>query len=266
MKRAAVIGDPIAQSRSPPLHRRWLEVVGLRNNPDTDYFSLRVPQSHAIALISALTHTDFLGVNVTAPLKSIAAMLAHEASDDVRALGVANLLLFRDGLIHAENTDIQALRLLLPASQITGQRALIWGAGDTARVAVAHLQACGAAQITIANRTPQRAVDLAGRYGALPCPLFDVPRAALDTDVIVNTLNPWPVDLPVPLLHPGQLVIDYGYVTGGTVFTRHAHAYGAQVIDGFDLLVEQARPSFAALFDHPAPDDSGAADWLRGLA
>lgn len=254
---AAVLGDPIAHSLSPRLHQHWLRSLDL----DGQYIPLQVPAEHAEQIIRALAQTDLLGVNVTAPLKATAARVADHGTDRAKRLGVANLLRFEGGRIAADNTDILAFDDLVPPARTSDKTILILGAGDTASMVVAALADRDHADVIIANRTPQRALDLATRIRCEVMPLHDLAPLFERADVIINTLSPWPADVTLPPLRTSQLVVDYSYT--GAKLSAMARARSVSLVDGYDLLVAQARPSFEVLFGHTAPWDDAAA-WLRG--
>jgi shikimate dehydrogenase len=254
---AAVLGDPIAQSLSPRLHQHWLRMLGLEGH----YVPLRVSSDLGAEVMRALAHTDLLGANVTAPLKAIAARAADHATDRVQRLGVANLLRFEGGQIAADNTDILAFDGLVPISETMGKTILILGAGDTARMVVGALADRGHTDLILANRTPQRALDLAALIPADVMPLYDLAPLFERAAVIINTLSPWPADVALPAVRSDQMVVDYSYT--GAALTTMACARSVPIVDGYDLLVAQARPSFEVLFGYTAPWDDAAA-LLRG--
>src|SRR5207244_7455182 len=109
--------------------------------------------------------SGFLGANVTIPHKQAALSLADHASATARAIGAANTLIFADdGGVAAENTDAPGLISALGTSP-RGMRALILGAGGSARAAAWALLEAGAADVSIWNRTPERAEALARELG-----------------------------------------------------------------------------------------------------
>ena len=136
---------------------------------DWRYQALPAPEEVFTETVRALGPAGFVGANVTIPHKQAALALADRASEAARAIGAANTLTFAaDGTIAAENTDapglIAALQGLdgLPA----GPSVLVLGAGGSARAAVWGLLGAGAREVSVWNRTPERAVELAADLGA----------------------------------------------------------------------------------------------------
>lgn len=155
--RAAVIGDPIAHSRSPEIHLCAYRELGLR---DSEYDRVRLP---AGALPEALASGRFAGLNglsVTMPHKQDAAAAAHAPSDRVRLLGAANTLVFTEHGIEAENTDVdgivRSLREAGDGRSLAGP-GLVLGGGGTAAAALMAFAELGAREAVAALRTPEKA-------------------------------------------------------------------------------------------------------------
>src|SRR5277367_2580344 len=158
MARLGVFGWPVAHSRSPAMHAAAFAALGLTG---WRYQRLPVPPALFTETARALGSAGFLGANVTIPHKEAALALADEASDAARAIGAANMLTFGDGgSILAENTDAPGLIAALGTSP-AGARALVLGAGGSARAAVWALLSAGASDVAVLNRTAARAQALA---------------------------------------------------------------------------------------------------------
>src|SRR4051794_30532385 len=161
MRRLGVLGWPVAHSRSPAMQNAALEALGLR---DWTYQRLPVPPELFEETVKGLPGSGFAGANVTIPHKEAALALATEATPEAQAIGAANTLTFDgDGAIRADNTDGPAILDVVAA----GGRALVLGAGGSARAALWALKQAGA-EVTIWNRTAERAVALAEELGAWP--------------------------------------------------------------------------------------------------
>ncbi|MEM8885762.1 MAG: type I 3-dehydroquinate dehydratase [Planctomycetota bacterium] len=174
-----VAGDPIEHSESPRIHNPALRRDGL------DALYLRFPLSDLRPFWPRFVECGGLGLSITAPLKVQAAALARDPDADVRACGAANTLL-ADG--RAANTDYRAFLELIPGAR---GRALVMGAGGSARAAVVALRELGYT-VSVWSRRPEQAAALGTAV--------DTPRSA---DVIVNT---------TPRTHPeGRFVIDLRY-------------------------------------------------------
>jgi shikimate dehydrogenase len=247
-----VCGWPVAHSRSPAMHNAALAAAGLE---DWRYLRLPLPPELFAETVRALPAAGFRGVNVTIPHKEAALALADTASEAGREIGAANTLTFeRDGAIGADNTDAPGLLDVLPDP--AGKTALVLGAGGAARAAVWALVRAGAADVAVWNRTPERAVALAGALGA---------RAVVhptSAEIVVNCtsvglLDPEETFKALPLqadsLGAGSCVVDMVYRDGGTRFLEAARTRGADVIDGLEILIAQGAASFERWTGKAAP-------------
>ncbi|HWF32907.1 MAG TPA: shikimate dehydrogenase [Solirubrobacteraceae bacterium] len=253
MKRLGVLGWPVAHSRSPAIHNAALAELGLR---DWHYQRLPVPPELFAETTSALGASGFIGANVTIPHKQAALALADSASAAARAIGAANTLSFAaDGSIVAENTDAPGLIAALGRSP-RGSSALVLGAGGSARAAVWALREAGASDVSIWNRTAQRAralaQELGGRAVARPQP----------AELLVNCtsvgLEPDPQELDALALDAAALggygtVVDLVYRGGRTALLEAAAAHGAAIVDGLEILVAQGALSLELWTGREAP-------------
>ncbi len=252
---AEVIGDPIAHSRSPAIHKFWLETLGL----DFDYRATRVVRAELPAYVeNRRADPNWRGCNVTMPLKLDAIMQADEASDRAVAAGAANLLLRKDATLLAGNTDVGAILQLLgprlqdkPDSSVT-----LLGNGGAARAVLVAMRMIGHGQIRIQARDLSAAFKLAVEFGLEEEPRrFDTP---IDSDGLINAtplgmagFPPVAFDLA---LMPGQgWVLDMVTEPVETALIHAARQRGLAALDGLTLLVEQAAASFMLLFGHEAP-------------
>src|SRR5918996_1805615 len=156
MKRLAVLGQPIAHSRSPAMQNAALEALGLAE--EWSYEAIEMPPADFAQLTRALPAEGFVGANATIPHKEAALALADSASAAATEIGAANTLSFDGGEIRAENTDAPGLLAAL-GKKPAGKRALVLGAGGSARAAAWALAREGA-EVEIWNRTPERADEL----------------------------------------------------------------------------------------------------------
>jgi len=253
VKRLGVLGWPVAHSRSPAIHNAALQSLGMG---DWRYQRLPVPPSLFAPTTRALAQSGFVGANVTIPHKQAALELADSASAVAEAIGAANTLtLAADGTIAAENTDAPGLIDAIGES-LTGKRALVLGAGGSARAVVWALREAGADEVSIYNRTPERAEQLAGDLGARAVAL---PQAA---DLLVNctAVGQAPADDELAQLGLTQeaigeypLVVDLVYRAGATELLSAARRHGARTRDGLEVLVAQGALSFSLWTGRPAP-------------
>lgn len=247
MHRLGVLGWPVAHSRSPAMHNAALAALGM---DDWHYQRLPVPPELFSETTRALAGSGFVGANVTIPHKHAALALADQASPSAREIGAANTLTFgADGAISAENTDAPGVIAALGESP-RNMRALVLGAGGSARAVVWALREAGAGEVSVYNRTHERAQalasDLAVRAIRTPEPADllvnctsvglrapSVQRSATDGDEL-NQLG-----LTFDQLGKYSHVIDLVYRSGTTQLLQAASAHGARTVDGLQVLVEQ---------------------------
>ncbi len=225
------------------------------------YQRLPVPPALFAETVVALSAVGLRGANVTIPHKQAALTLADEADPAARAIGAANTLTFDGGVLRAENTDAPGLLNALGVS-VHGLRVTVLGAGGSARAAVWALLDAGAAEVTIWNRTHERALATARDLGALAA------RKPPPGDVLVNctavglggrsseadTLKQ--LALSVDVLADCEYVVDLVYGDGRTALATAAGRVGARVVDGLDVLVHQGALSFAVWTGRPPPLDA----------
>jgi shikimate dehydrogenase len=255
LTRLGVLGWPVAHSRSPAMHNAALQELGLA--PGWRYQLLPVPPELLAETVRALPAAGFRGANVTIPHKEAALALADSASARARAIGAANTLVFEpDGAIAADNTDAPGLIAALPEPP-AGRTALVLGAGGSARAAAWALRDAGAADVTVWNRTPQRARALAAHVGVRAV------ERAHPADLLVNCTavglggsgSAALKDLPVraDALCEYTCVVDLVYRDGGTPLLAAAARQGCAVVDGLEVLVRQGALSLEAFAGRPAP-------------
>src|SRR5215211_1451064 len=267
MPKLAVLGQPVSHSRSPAMQNAALAELGLAGG--WDYEAVEVSPEEFETLVRAMARGDYAGANVTVPHKPAALAVADDASDAAREIGAANTLTFVEGRIAAENTDATGIVDSLPGSP-EGRRALVLGAGGSARAAVWALGRAGAA-VWVWNRTQAKAEALAAELGATALsPPGSEPLPAADYDLIVNAttvgmetaeggaatpesgLGADPDRRPPDLkrlrldadgLNGEQIVVDLVYGTDETQLVAAARARGATVVDGLEVLVHQGAAS-----------------------
>jgi shikimate dehydrogenase len=251
MRRLGVLGWPVAHSRSPAMHNAALAALGLS---DWSYQRLPVPPELFDETVAGLPASGFAGANVTIPHKEAALALATDASAEATAIGAANTLTFGDdGAVHADNTDGPAIRDVVPE----GGRALVLGAGGSARAAIWALKEAGA-EVTVWNRTSERAIVLAEELGAWPW-TADQPTGTLVNCTAVGLSegdDPY-ANLPITpeLLKRAELVVDLAYGDHETALVRAARALGTPTVDGAEILVRQGARSFERWTGREAPLD-----------
>ena len=258
---AGVIGRPVRHSLSPIIHNAWLTAAGV----DGVYVAFSPAPGRLAALVDGLRGGAMRGLNVTTPYKEEAIGLADQVSDRAARAGAANLLVFTDdGRVLADNTDgwglLAAFAAQAPGFQTGDGPAVILGAGGAARGAAAAFLAAGAPEVRLINRTRDRAEALAE---ALTGPIrvfgWDQASQALEeAGALVNATTLGleggdPLDLRLDGLPPRAVVMDMVYRPLHTPLLIRARAAGHRIVDGLEMLIRQAEPSFEAFFGRPPP-------------
>jgi len=258
MKRAGIIGWPVAHSLSPVLHGYWLKELGIVG----EMVRLPATPENFAAEIARVRAEGFAGVNVTVPHKEAAFALADSNDDAAQLVGASNLLVFGEDGVHGHNTDFYGLMKSLRENigPLTGKTAILLGAGGAARGAVLAMNILGAETVHILNRDPGRAQALATMLAAqmpetefLAGALSDWNDVAFDAALVVNSTsagmgsNP-PLGLDLALLLPDTAVCDIVYNPLETQLLKDAKTRGLLTIDGLGMLMHQAVPSFEAFF------------------
>jgi shikimate dehydrogenase len=245
---AGVLGFPVGHSRSPAMMNAAFAELGL----DWHYVKLPVPPERFAETVRALPGSGFAGANVTVPHKLAAHDLAHERTPAAAAIGAANTLTFTDGIVEADNTDAAGF-LDAIGDPPAGLRALVLGAGGAARAVVWALREGGAAEVTVWNRTPDRAEALARDLGARQI------RRPEPSDLLVNAtpvgLGPSDslAELGLDILDPPPLVVDLVYGDEPTPVERWASRAGGRVVGGLEVLVRQGARSVERWTARSAP-------------
>jgi shikimate dehydrogenase len=253
---AGVMGWPVAHSRSPRLHGHWIAEHGLQGA----YVLLPVPPERLGEAVRGLRALGFAGCNVTIPHKL--AVMAHldEVEPTARLVGAVNTIVVTgDGRLVGRNTDgegwLQGLRDAQPHWRADAGPAVVIGSGGAARAVTAALAAAGAPAIRIVNRTREKAQVLAGQLGAAATAHGWSERGTLlaDAALLVNTTSQGmhgqpALDLPLERLPRDCVVSDVVYTPLETALLAAARARGNPTSDGLGMLLNQARPAFAAWF------------------
>jgi shikimate dehydrogenase len=244
----AVIGNPVAHSKSPQIHVEFARQTG----QDLTYERLLAPTDGFIATVQAFHARGGSGVNVTLPFKVEAFGYASQLSERARAAQAVNTLKFGDDAIFGDNTDGAGLVNDVTRNLgcvISGRRVLLLGAGGAAHGVIKPLLEQQPARLILANRSLVKAQQLAQNFGhnleavtytALAGRQFDLVINATSAS-ITGALPP----LPPGVFAQGALAYDMMYGKGETPFLAFARAEGAaKRADGLGMLVEQAAESF----------------------
>jgi shikimate dehydrogenase len=249
----AVVGNPIAHSKSPQIHALFAE----QTRQHLQYRAILIEPGCFVDAVERFRRRGGRGLNVTLPFKTDAWAYAGQRSERAKRAGAVNTLHFRDdGTIFGDNTDGPGLVRDLTVNhdiRLQQRRILLLGAGGAARGVLSSLLAERPAQLMIANRTVAKAVELADLFadlGDVAACGFDELAETDGFDIIINAtaagLSDAVPPLPDTVLVAGGSCYDMVYADEATAFVRWAHAHAAgKALDGLGMLVEQAAESFA---------------------
>ncbi len=252
---AEVIGDPIKHSKSPLIHRFWLEKLGIA----ADYRATQVAPDDLAAFIEQ-RRADPLwrGCNVTIPHKVAMLDLVADPGGIRDSIGAANTV-FRneDGDLIVTNTDAAGFYAPIADLDLAGQPVVVVGAGGAARAVLFALSRLDVGKVTILNRSPLKGAALLSRFGlkgeALPLDArLPAARLLVNTSALGMEGQP-PLDLDLLPLPPEAVVYDIVYAPLHTQLLDAAEARGLETIDGLEMLVGQAAAAFELFFGQPAP-------------
>ena len=253
--RYAVIGNPVAHSKSPFIHAEFARQTG----QDLVYERILAPLDGFESAVNDFRAAGGKGLNVTVPFKLEAFQIADERGVRAEEAQAVNTLKFEGATIYGDNTDGIGLARDIQANlgyHLVGRDILLMGAGGAAQGALGRLLDAGPARVVIANRTVDKAERLAQRFRAARALAADALSASSygalagqQFHIIVNStsasLDDTVPDLPDGLFARDSLAYDMMYGKGITPFLEMALAQGAgRCADGLGMLVEQAAESF----------------------
>jgi len=252
-----LLGDPVAHSLSPALQNAAFAAAGL----DAVYVALRVDAAGLPGLLRGLAAAGVFG-NITVPHKEAAAVLLDRGSDAVAATGACNTFWVEGGRLCGDNTDVVGVRAAAEAllGTLRGARALVLGAGGSARAAVWALVQAGA-EVTVRGRRPERAAALAAHFGAcgVAVRLASGALRGAHFDLVVNATplglgpeDPWPLDPEREGVVVGA-ALDLVYGVDETRWVRALRARGVPAHDGLEVLLHQGAAAFERWWGRPAP-------------
>ena len=262
---AFVTGYPVKHSRSPLIHGHWLKQFGIAGS----YRAHEVTPEAFPDFMRRLKDgsSGFCGGNVTIPHKEAAFRLSDRPDELSTELGAANTLWLEDGEICATNTDGRGFVANLDERARGWDRigtAVILGAGGASRAVIQAIRDRGVKAIHVVNRTPERAQELADRFGAAvhAHPLAALGEVMSGAGLFVNTTSLGMDGEPAPAidfspLAENAVVTDIVYVPLKTPLLRQAEEQGFLIVDGLGMLLHQAVPGFEKWFGRrPAVDET----------
>jgi shikimate dehydrogenase len=243
----AVLGCPITHSLSPLIHNMALKSHGLA----IVYHPIHVGNAHHHLIKDLVNHPNFVGCNVTIPLKQVVIDYVEVESALVRHIGAANTLYKDDkGNVVADNTDVAGfldpLRTLF--GQVNAQKAIIFGSGGASRAVVYGLNSMGLQDLCVVSRTPTEWSS--GQYRSMSYQSWG--DEAMDSDIVVNTtplgmypnVDASPIEPGQEFVLAGKIWYDLIYRPAKSLFLKQGEAVSGICINGLDMFIGQAARSF----------------------
>lgn len=259
--KTAVIGHPIAHSKSPLIHNTWLQEYGLKGS----YEAIDVPPEMLGSEVGRLIEQGYSGFNVTLPHKIEIMPYCEGLDTKAMVIGAVNTVTILGGKLYGSNTDAFGFsQNILEVCQyqnwndwsFAGGRAVVLGAGGAARAVVYALQEHGVPSIVVLNRTQEKAQELAQQMNTVTAPdqITVLPweersNALADANLIVNTTSLGmtgrpPLDIDLSLAPISAIVTDIVYAPLFTDLLKQAQQRGLRYVTGIGMLLHQARPGF----------------------
>lgn len=267
-KYAEVIGHPISHSKSPLIHKYWLEQLGIV----ADYRVRDVlPEALADYFCEAADDPDWRGCNITIPYKVAALNHVTDPGDVRGSIGAVNTV-FRDdkGVLVGTNTDAAGFYGPMADVPLAGESAIVVGAGGAARAVLFALAQADVGEVTILARNALKAAGLLAHFG-LKGRVLSMESRLPDAALLVNAsplgmTGQEPLNLDLSPLPEHALVYDLVYAPIETGLLKVAKARDLETVDGLEMLVGQAAIAFELFFGVAPPDDSDDALRAKLLA
>ncbi|THD35974.1 MAG: shikimate dehydrogenase [Sphingomonas sp.] len=264
MKYAEVIGDPIAQSKSPAIHGFWLTALGI----DAQYRAMQVSaEGLGDYFAERRADSDWLGCNITIPHKLAALDFVEDRGLVRSSIGAINTV-FRDGdALVGTNTDAAGFYAPIADMDLAGQPVVVVGAGGAARAILFALSRVGVGRVTLLNRNPLKGAALLASFGlngdALKLDAPVPPAALLVNASSLGMVGQPPLDLDLSALPDDAVVYDVVYAPLGTGLLKAARDRDLDTVDGLEMLIGQAALAFELFFSAAPPRERD--DELRAL-
>ncbi|MBL8383424.1 MAG: shikimate dehydrogenase [Burkholderiales bacterium] len=254
LRRACVMGHPVAHSRSPLIHGYWLEQLGIAGA----YDRMDLTPEAFPAFIAGFGRNGYVGGNVTVPHKEAAFRGVARRDAAAEAVGAVNTIWLEDGVLVGGNSDVHGFLANLdeaaPGWDVPGARVVVLGAGGSAR-AITYAFRTRGVDVALVNRTAARAQELAARFapGVRAHAWAELPALLGAADVLVNctscgmTGKP-PLEVDLAPLKGSAVVYDIVYVPLETPLLAQARRRGHRTVDGLGMLLHQAGYGFEKWF------------------
>ncbi len=258
-----VIGDPVIQSKSPLMMNAAFRESGINGA----YAAFHITPDKLEGFVTGVRAMGIRGVNVTIPHKLAVMGLLDDIHPDAKAIGAVNTIVNDNGRLVGYNTDgIGYVRSLKEEAEplLPGKKIVVLGAGGASRGIIYALLRENPREVVIANRTADKAYDLAKNLGGIEAGVAGIPYDALkdacsDADIVINTTSvgmfPHPGETPIPgaWLKPGAVASDLIYNPLKTEFLRQAEERGCRIHGGLGMFIYQGAYAFEYWTGVPAP-------------
>lgn len=249
----AVIGDPVAQSKSPRIHNLAFQAAGF----DGMYLPLLVKPDQLGNFIRLMRELPLSGASVTIPHKESVLERVDDIGPFTEAIGAVNTLYWKDGRLTGTNTDAHGIAIPLGRrAEFDDAKALVVGTGGAAKAAIAALQWLGA-NVWVSGRDRRKASRVASQLEALSMPFSRVADQNFDVMIHATPVGMWP-DVEGNLFPdrvPAEIVFDLVYNPVETALLKRAADQGKTVISGIEMFIEQAAKQFHLWTGTDAPHD-----------
>lgn len=239
-----IIGDPVSHSLSPVMHNTAFRTKGIK----AVYGAFRVEAKELSKAIEGLRALNISGVSVTIPHKEEVINFLDEVDPIAREIGAVNTIINRAGKLFGTNTDWLGVKGAFEERgiELRGKRVTILGAGGSTRAIIFALKQCGVEEITIYNRTFERAKILAEKFGVSARTWDEINEA--EGEVIIQATSVGLKEMKSPVekgvLSRFKIAMDIVYVPLKTKFLQFAEEAGLVVIDGLRMLLHQGAEQF----------------------
>lgn len=258
MKYAEVIGHPIAHSKSPLIHRFWLDQLAMV----ADYRACEVlPENLGAYFATAAADPAWRGCNITIPHKIAALDFVTDPGDVRNSIGAINTV-FRNenGLLVGTNTDAAGFYAPIADMPLAGETAIVLGSGGAARAVLFALAQADVGEVIILARNALQAAGLLAHFG-LKGRVLPMDARLPDAALLVNAsplgmVGKDPLEIDLSPLPEHALVYDLVYAPIETGLLKAARARGLETVDGLEMLVGQAAIAFELFFGLAPPEDS----------
>lgn len=252
MIKAAVIGFPIKQSLSPIIHNFWLKQYQIEG-----LYEKLAPSPDDFAKFITGEAKQYAGFNITLPYKEEILKYLDDISPLAQRIGAVNTVVNRDGRYFGDNSDAFGFWENIKPQIQAKNHALIIGAGGASRAVIVALQDAGFKQLTITNRSMDKAEKLAVEFGLNVCSMDEVKWDSLDLIVNCTSLGMLgkgdqiqELNLDFHKIPKSTLINDLVYQPLMTGLLKDAAAHGCPYQTGIGMLLHQARLGFSYWFNH----------------